>query len=424
MQRVRTFTASLGDSSDIVQKEMFELAGARASEASAGRDGGQKLVLRPEGTAGLVREVVASTFGAASTIGPTAPLRLAYAGPMFRRERPQRGRERQFTQLGIEVFGLGKEVQDGGAYASVQGELEALEAASGFLADIGLQSGSDYQLRINSLGTSACQGAYAEVLREYFNSAAADGGLSGESVARLERGAPLRILDSKHPADAAAVAGAPTLLGSGLLSSAAEARFHALCDGLAAAGIDYVVDETLVRGLDYYTETVFEVVGSATSLGASQATLLAGGRYGELATVMGGPASLPGLGWAAGLERLVLALDETHGSEGWGPGAARPVAVISTSGDAVASATDIARELRVSAHCSSLPVVHDYDGVVKPLSSSAVSKRLRRAAKAGARLVVLVYSPDRIVVRDLDAASQVEVARDGVVAAVAELTAS
>lgn len=309
VEHAALFARSLGAGSDVVAKEMYTLAAPRAGGAAPGLEPGADeaaappppaLTLRPEGTAGVLRALISSGLVRA------LPQRVAYAGPMFRHERPQRGRHRQFTQLGVEAVGCDHPLTD----------VEVLGMAHQLLAAVlGSAVGAGrVRLLVNSLGDEATLAAYSAALRGYFSCYTHV--LSPDSVARLARGAPLRILDSKAPADAAVVAAAPRI--ASFLTPAAAARFDAVQRGLAWAGVPFVVAPTLVRGLDYYRHTIFEFVvggegeaggaagtppgGSAGQLG----TVLAGGRYDGLSGALGGPAGVPAIGWAAGLERLAL----------------------------------------------------------------------------------------------------------------------
>lgn len=325
------FVRSLGDASDIVaHKEMYALDGT-------------DLVLRPEGTAGVVRSLVHDPAGAAllkSSRG--AELRLRYAGAMFRRERPQRGRLRQFTQFGVECIGSSdKHGTDAAASASsaltdaecIAMAAHALEAAGVRLAD------GAVRLAVNTLGDAPSRARYARALAAHLAPRRAR--LSSASRERLDRGttaAVLRILDSKREEDRQVVEeGAPRLRD--FLTDAALARFDRVCAALERLGVrGFAVDERLVRGLDYYAHTVFEFIaaagdgataeageadaasevaggGGGGGLGRSQGTVLAGGRYDSLVEAMGGPAGVGGIGWAAGIERIELLLEAQQQQE-------------------------------------------------------------------------------------------------------------
>ncbi|MCB1865831.1 MAG: histidine--tRNA ligase [Chromatiales bacterium] len=266
------FARSIGEATDIVEKEMYSFADRN----------GDGLTLRPEGTASCVRAAIEHA------LVPEPPRRLWYMGPMFRHERPQKGRYRQFHQLGVEAFGL--------AGPDIDVELIAMTAR--LWRELGL--GDQVGLRINTLGRPEERASHrAELIayfREHFDV------LDEDSRNRLERN-PLRILDTKNPRMRALVEAAPKLEQH--LGERSRAHFEGLCTGLEAAGIAYVVDPLLVRGLDYYTDTVFEWV--TDTLGA-QGTVCAGGRYDGLVGQLGGPAT-PAVGFALGIERLLGVLE-------------------------------------------------------------------------------------------------------------------
>jgi len=274
-QRVRTpifehlelFTRSVGESSDIVSKEMY------AFEDRSGR----KLALRPEGTASVVRAAIDAR------LFETPFTRLFYIGPMFRYERPQAGRFRQHRQLGAEFFGSSNPAVD----------VEAIEMMLTFYAKIGLKN---LVLNINSLGTKECQKAYGAALREYLQEHRDD--LSEDSQRRLQTN-PLRILDSKQPKDQAIVRAAPKIID--VMNAGAKEHFTKVQELLESLSIPFVINTNLVRGLDYYTHTVFEVTSDA--LGAQNA-IGGGGRYDKLVHEIGGP-DIPAVGFATGLERVI-----------------------------------------------------------------------------------------------------------------------
>ncbi len=271
IEQTPLFKRSIGDFTDIVEKEMF-------SFVDQGED---HITLRPEATAGIVRAVISNGMLRESR------LRVWCMGPMFRRERPQAGRYRQFHQIDAEAFGFeGPDV-----------DAEMILLSARLLRRLGL---ARLKLLVNSLGTPAARAAYRERLVEYFG--AHEAALDEDSRRRL-RGNPLRILDSKDPRTQGIVAGAPRLLDS--LDAESRAHFDSLCAHLTSAGIEYHVEPHLVRGLDYYTRTVFEWTTDA--LGA-QSTVCAGGRYDGLVAQLGG-APTPGIGWAMGQERIVMLLE-------------------------------------------------------------------------------------------------------------------
>ncbi len=271
IEQTPLFKRSIGDFTDIVEKEMF-------SFVDRGED---HITLRPEATAGIARAVISNGLLRESR------LKVWCMGPMFRRERPQAGRYRQFHQIDCEAFGFeGPDV-----------DAEMILLSARLLRSLGL---TRVKLLINSLGTPAARAAYRERLIEYFT--AHEAALDEDSRRRLQ-GNPLRILDSKHPQTQRLVAGAPQLLES--LDAESRAHFAALCGHLDAAGIAYHVEPHLVRGLDYYTRTVFEWT---TDLLGAQSTVCAGGRYDGLIAQLGGTPT-PGIGWAMGQERIVLLLE-------------------------------------------------------------------------------------------------------------------
>jgi histidyl-tRNA synthetase len=272
IEQTQLFKRSIGDFTDIVEKEMF-------SFIDQGED---HITLRPEATAGIVRAAISNGMLREGR------MRLWCMGPMFRRERPQAGRFRQFHQIDAEAFGFeGPDI-----------DAEMILLSARLLRRLGL---SRLKLLLNSLGTPASRAAYREQLAEYFR--AHESSLDEDSKRRLS-GNPLRILDSKNPEMQRIITGAPVLMDS--LDPESRAHFDSLCAQLRAAGIDYHVDRHLVRGLDYYTRTVFEWTTDALG---SQSTVCAGGRYDGLVAQLGGAAT-PGIGWAMGQERIVMLLEK------------------------------------------------------------------------------------------------------------------
>ncbi len=280
VERTELFARSIGEVTDIVEKEMYTFADRN----------GDSLTLRPEGTAGCVRA------GIENGLLHNQVQRLWYLGPMFRHERPQKGRYRQFHQIGAEVFGLpGPDI-----------DAELILMTARMWRDLGLAGGVELQL--NSLGTAEARNAYRERLVTYLSDHHAR--LDEDSRRRLQSN-PLRILDSKNPEMQEIIAGAPLLLDH--LDGESQEHFDRLRSVLDEAGLAYTLNPRLVRGLDYYGRTVFEWV--TTELGA-QGTVCAGGRYDGLVEHLGGRAT-PGVGFAMGLERLVALLESG--------GQARPV---------------------------------------------------------------------------------------------------
>ncbi|MBR2769481.1 MAG: histidine--tRNA ligase, partial [Solobacterium sp.] len=268
------------DSSDMVNKEMYTF-----------ETGHDSYTLRPEGTAGVIRAFDQHKFYG----GRELPMRLYYMGPMFRHERPQKGRQRQFTQFGIENIGV----------SSPEIDAEAIALGCSIVKRMGISS---VKVCINTLGDDASRDAYRKALKEYFTPHIDE--LCGDCHRRLEQN-PLRILDCKADADNPILAGAPSLRD--YLNEESREYFRRVLEALDALDIAYEIDDRLVRGLDYYTHTVFEVKSTRPDSGA-QATVFAGGRYDHLVEYFGGP-KMSGMGFAIGLERLMsLAVEE-----GWTP---------------------------------------------------------------------------------------------------------
>jgi histidyl-tRNA synthetase len=273
VEMTELFKRSIGEVTDIVEKEMYTFEDRN----------GDSLTLRPEGTAGCVRA------GLENGLIFNQVQRLWYQGPMFRHERPQKGRYRQFHQIGVETFGL----------AGPDIDLELILITARLWKALGLEG---LELQLNTLGTAEERAHYRGQLVAYLQDR--DDELDEESRRRLETN-PLRILDTKNPAMAEVVAGAPSLMEH--LSGESKSHFEALCRGLDDAGVRYVLNPRLVRGLDYYSRTVFEWV--TDQLGA-QGTVCAGGRYDGLVEQLGGkPTSA--IGFAMGLERLIALLETT-----------------------------------------------------------------------------------------------------------------
>ncbi|MBI1402991.1 MAG: histidine--tRNA ligase [Porphyrobacter sp.] len=274
-EKTEVFARSLGETTDVVSKEMYSFEDR----------GGESLTLRPEFTAGIARAFLTNGWQ------QYAPLKVATHGPLFRYERPQKGRYRQFHQIDAEVIGAGEP----------QADVELLAMADQLLKELGIH---DVTLHLNTLGDAASREAWRAALIEYFLGVKDQ--LSEESQERLEKN-PLRILDSKDPRDKPFLADAPKI--DAFLSEEASAFFAAVTSGLDAAGVKWVRAESLVRGLDYYRHTAFEFIpdegsASAAALG-SQSTVLGGGRYDGLMESLGG-APTPAVGWAAGIERLAM----------------------------------------------------------------------------------------------------------------------
>lgn len=338
------FARSIGDVTDIVEKEMYTFEDRN----------GDRLSLRPEGTAGCVRA------GIEHGLLHNQVQRLWYQGPMFRHERPQKGRYRQFHQVGMEVFGVpGPDV-----------DAELLAFTSRLWKLLGLR---DLRLEINTLGTPGSRERYRERLIAYFE--AHRDGLDAEAVRRLHEN-PLRLLDSKHPETAAIARSAPTLLED--LDAESRAHFDTLCAHLDAMGIVYTHNPRLVRGLDYYTHTVFEWI--TEELGA-QGTVCAGGRYDGLVQQLGGRAT-PAIGLAMGLERLVALLveqDAVAPPDG-------PDVYLVVPGETDARAQVLAEQLR-----DELPGLH----LVMNCGGGSMKAQMKKADRTGARYAVIL-GPDEM----------------------------
>jgi histidyl-tRNA synthetase len=281
VEMTELFKRSIGEVTDIVEKEMYTFEDRN----------GDSLTLRPEGTAGCVRAALEHGLLHNQT------QRFWYQGPMFRHERPQKGRYRQFHQIGVETFGM----------AGPDIDLENILITARLWKELGLKG---LELQLNTLGTPDERLAYREQLVAYFSQHQDQ--LDEDSRRRLHSN-PLRILDTKNPAMAEVVAAAPSLMDH--LGAESRAHFQTICDGLDAAGVAYVINPRLVRGLDYYSRTVFEWV--TDQLGA-QGTVCAGGRFDGLVEQLGGRPT-PAMGFAMGIERLVTLLEEQRLADAGAP---------------------------------------------------------------------------------------------------------
>ena len=367
------FSRPLGESSDIVTKENYSFADR----------GGEILTLRPENTAGVVRAMISGG------LTQSLPLKYFYAGPMFRYERPQKGRMRQFHQVGIEYLGPDDSLADA----------EIIACGARFLASLGVLD--DCELHLNSLGDSDSRAAYRAALIAYLETFADQ--LSDDSKTRLAVN-PLRILDSKDAGDRAILQDAPRL--QDYLNDVSKAHFADLTAALDSAGVAWVFDPLLVRGLDYYCHTAFEFV--TTSLGA-QGTVLGGGRYDGLAEMLGGP-KVAGVGWAAGVERLAMLVETA-------PVNNPKVAILTVDDGARQAAFRLAEQLRDAGIDIDLP------------TSGAMGKKLKKADKAGIWTAVIMGSDElaknTVQLRNLRDGSQQELPLDpddcsGLAAAIAE----
>lgn len=345
VEKTELFARSIGEVTDIVEKEMYTF-GDRNDES---------LTLRPEGTAGCVRAVIQNG------LAHNQVQKLFYTGPMFRYERPQKGRYRQFHQFGVEVFGL----------ASVDMDAELITLTARLWEKLGLEN---LELQINSLGSKEARAQYRDILVAYFEQHKDQ--LDEDSLRRLETN-PLRILDTKNPDMKDVVAGAPKLMDH--LDDESKQHFEELKGYLNDVGIDYVVNPNLVRGLDYYNRTVFEWITS--ELGA-QGTVCAGGRYDGLVEQIGGK-STPAVGFAMGIERLMaLLLDKdlvpnTHLADVYvvlaGDAAKRPGLVLSEQ------VREQLPQLKVQMHCG----------------GGSFKSQFKKADKSGAS-IALVLGEDEV----------------------------
>jgi histidyl-tRNA synthetase len=348
------FSRPIGEHTDIVSKEMYTFTDR----------GGEEVTLRPENTAGVVRAVLSNS------LTQSTPLKFFYSGPMFRYERPQKGRFRQFHQIGVELLGV----------AQPQADIEVIALGQRILNDLGIAK--NVVLELNTLGDPESRAEYRNALVAYFSGRKGD--LSEDSLRRLETN-PLRILDSKDAGDIRINADAPVF--DDYLNQESTDFFARVRDGLERVDVAYRLNPRLVRGLDYYTHTAFEFV--TTDLGA-QGTVMGGGRYDGLVEIMGGPA-MAGVGWAAGIERLAMLIDEP-------PAPARPIVLVPIGEAAEALMLKMSEELRDA-------------GLVAELGYSGnVQRRMRRADRLGARAAVLLGDDEiaagTATLRDLDSGAQ------------------
>jgi len=340
------FVRSVGEATDIVRKELYTFEDRK----------GRSLTLRPEGTAPLVRAYLENP-----ALRQESPARLYYMGPMFRYERPQAGRYRQFWQIGAELLGTAKPEADA----------EMIDLFRSILSDMGL---SRVTVLLNSLGDSACRPKYREAILVYFQECADR--LCGDCRERLTTN-PLRILDCKVPSCAPVIEGAPSVLES--LCEACADHFEGVKRALEGLGIAYEIAPRLVRGLDYYTRTVFEI--QIGSLGAQNA-VGGGGRYDQLVKDFGGP-DTPAVGVSIGMERVLLAIGSDQG-----PGSAPPyVCVVALTPGAVVEAQTLARTLRGQDRS---PAERDPMSVMVDVAGRSPNSQMKWASKIEARWAVFV----------------------------------
>ncbi|MCU7815090.1 MAG: histidine--tRNA ligase [Candidatus Thiodiazotropha sp. (ex Lucinoma kastoroae)] len=350
VEMTELFKRSIGEVTDIVEKEMYTFADRN----------GDSLTLRPEGTAGCVRA------GLENGLIFNQTQRLWYQGPMFRHERPQKGRYRQFYQIGVETFGL----------AGPDIDLELILITARIWQELGLQG---LELQLNTLGTVEERGQYRDQLVAYFKARIVE--LDEDSQRRLESN-PLRILDSKNPKMAAVVEDAPSLMEH--LGNASLQHFEMLREGLDAAGVSYVLNPRLVRGLDYYSRTVFEWV--TDSLGA-QGTICAGGRYDGLVDQLGGK-STTAVGFAMGMERVIAILESTDLAEQL-PGP--DVYLVMMGETAVREGVILAEQLR-----SALPTLR----LICHCGGGGFKNQLKKADKSRARYA-LILGEDEVARKEI-----------------------
>jgi histidyl-tRNA synthetase len=363
-ERVELFARGLGESSDAVEKEMFRVSGASGSEEERA-----EWALRPEPTAGIVRAFVEHGMH----VRP-GPLRLWMLGPMFRYDRPQAGRYRQFTQWDVEVLG------DPGPMV----DAELIELAHRFFAEAGIQDAVAY---FNSIGDETCRPGYRQALVEYFGQH--EDRLTDDSRRRLQVN-PLRVLDDRL-LDPELAAGAPRSIDH--LCDACREHFNAVLRLLDGLGLRYEIDPTIVRGLDYYTRTTFEFFVAGRR--GQQQALAGGGRYDGLAELLGGRAT-PGIGFGLGIDRALIAAAEAGATDD--PGTL--VAVVSADPDVLEPRMRVAGELRTAG----LRVRPDG-------SSRKLGRQLESASKVGARWAVIVgeeLERGTVVLRDLGSGEQRE----------------
>jgi histidyl-tRNA synthetase len=346
------FERGVGRSTDIVRKEMFTFEDK----------GGRSITLRPEGTAPICRAYLEHGMHKLAQ-----PVKLFYVGPFFRHERPQAGRYRQFHQVGAEAIGTDSPLADA----------EAIMLLSDLLGELGVPG---VELRLGSLGSLDARRAYLEELKAHLHAHEAD--LSEEVRERIDVN-PLRAFDSDDEGTRGAMASAPTIVGA--LEGEDAAHFAEVRALLDAAGIEYAIDATLVRGIDYYTRTIFSFVCDA--LGA-QSEIGGGGRYDGLIEQLGGPAT-PAVGWAAGIERILLALDEEGEAE---------------SRDAFVAVADDGQRGRAMALVTELR--HAGRSAELDLAGRSLKGQLKHAARIGARRVLVLEADGSAQLRDAESGAQ------------------
>ena len=339
-EETELFARGVGNTSDIVQKEMYVFQDM----------GGRSLALRPEGTASVARAILENKMQAL-----TPPLKLYYLGPMFRSERPQAGRYHQFHQFGLEIFGSNSYLADA----------EVISFAWDFYTSLGL---NDLDLRLNSVGCPKCRPLHRSALQEFL--APKKEQLCTTCRERFERN-PLRILDCKSPDCQKLSEGAPVMLNQ--ICPECQEHFHKVRQSLDKAGIPYILDDRLVRGLDYYTKTAFEI--QIPAIGA-QSAVCGGGRYDGLIEEFGGP-TIPGVGFALGMERIFLAMKAQGLSYEEKP--ALDIFIATMGEEACDKAFTLAQELRQKGQ-----------SVQQDLLNRSLKSQLKTADKLGAKYVILI----------------------------------
>ncbi len=362
MEDINVFARGLGETSDVVSKEMFLLHN---------RQGDPKYALRPEGTAGLVRAVIENG------LQQQTPLKLFYEGPMFRYERPQKGRYRQFWQTGVELLGVDR----------FEADVEVIALGWEIMCKLGIER--TITVEINSLGDPASRENHKAALLDYLS--AYKNQLSLVSQERLEKN-PLRIFDSKEPQDQEIIQDAPLIVD--YLSDDAKTWFDNVCSALGKLNILYKPNPLLVRGLDYYTHTAFEFISNDPSMG-TQSTVLAGGRYNGLVKQLGGT-QLVGVGWGAGVDRLSLICEGNFQEK------TTKYALLPMGAKAEAKALLLTQDLRRQGF-----IIEQYYG-------GNLTKRLNKAAKADIDFALILGDDElqhqQIIIRNLSKGTQQTVA--------------
>ena len=358
----------LGEATEVVTKEMYDFEDK----------GGRRIALRPEQTASVCRAFVEHR--------PTTPWKVWYSGPNFRYEKPQQGRYRQFDQVGIEVLGVNDPLLDA----------EVIALAATFFARLGLK---DVQLAVNSLGDDGDREKYSAALHQYFSGNLAQ--LSEESQITLLKN-PLRVLDSKRREDQALIKDAPKIRD--FLSADAANHFDSVLRALDALGVKYAIDDRLVRGLDYYRRTTFEFV--STALKAAHTAIGGGGRYDGLVEQLGGPAT-PGIGFALGLDRTLLACDAENVFAA--PNTNVSVFVVDTTGGLhAAEVCNLLRNNAISAD--------------RAFDNRSMKAQMKAADRSGAAIALIIGSDEvsagHIIIRPMNSGQQYAIAQDQLVAAI------